>query len=216
MVAHAWWRVGVLRRCSMRLTSSQNVWAPRVQKPLSEFVGTQAAIHVHKFHPMIGVLLISTLSERVDQYILGFYHNTVSNHTCLASLIVQLFQGATYTLHNFDITAQDIMSDGRGFPCTPMQSSLAPGDPCCAWRPWGFTAKGLVWLALSAMRRQAIRHTSDNDTDDGFELEDYDGIEPPYPTYQWDRFMAEEGRKQMLREHAEVVVLWVARITLGI
>ncbi len=58
---------------------------------VTEFVGAQAAIHVHKFHPMTGVLLLSPLSDRVDQYILGFYHNTVGNHTCSATLLLNFF-----------------------------------------------------------------------------------------------------------------------------
>ena len=45
---------------------------------VTKFVGAQAAIHVHKFHPMTGLLLVSPLSIRVNQYILGFYHNMVS------------------------------------------------------------------------------------------------------------------------------------------
>ena len=41
-----------------------------------EFKGAQAAIHIHNFHPTIGVLLASPLSECVDQYILGFISNS--------------------------------------------------------------------------------------------------------------------------------------------
>ncbi len=54
--------------------------------------------------------------------------------------------------------------------------------------------------------------TSDDDTDDEFEFENYDGIEPPYPTYHFDRFLAEQGRKQILHEQAEAVALWAAGI----
>jgi len=49
---------------------------------------------------------------------------------------------------------------------------------------------------------------ADDDTDDELEFEDYDGIDPPYRTYHFDRYLAEEGEKQMLLERAEVVALW--------
>jgi hypothetical protein len=51
-----------------------------------------------------------------------------------------------------------------------------------------------------------------DDTDDELELEDYDGIEPPYPTYHFDRYLAQEGGKQMLLERAEAVALWASGV----
>jgi len=58
--------------------------------------------------------------------------------------------------------------------------------------------------------------TSDDDSDEEFEFEDYDGVEPPYPTYRFDRFLAEQGRKQMLHERAEAVAQWTSGITPGV
>jgi len=58
-----------------------------VKAIVREFVGAQAASHVHGFHPIIGICLNSNLCERVGQYVLGFYHNTVSHHTCSIILL---------------------------------------------------------------------------------------------------------------------------------
>ena len=53
---------------------------------------------------------------------------------------------------------------------------------------------------------------TDDDTDDELEFEDYDGIEPPYPMYHFDRYLAEEGEKQMLIERGEAVALWASGV----
>ncbi len=53
-----------------------------------EFVGAQTAIDVHRFHPMIGIFLLSSLDKRVDLYKLGFYHNAVSDDICSAILLL--------------------------------------------------------------------------------------------------------------------------------
>ena len=58
--------------------------------------------------------------------------------------------------------------------------------------------------------------TASNDSDDSFDSEDNDEIEPPYPTYRFDRFMAEQGRKQMNNERNEEVALWSAGIVPGV
>jgi len=87
---------------------------------VAQFVGEQAAIHVHKFHPMIGVLLFCSLSERVDQYILGFYHNTVSvqqfyhilNLSTVTRVILTLFTILTSRGRIYRSTVV-------GFPCLP-------------------------------------------------------------------------------------------------
>jgi hypothetical protein len=55
-----------------------------------EFVGEEAALQVHSFHPMIGILLLSALDDLVDQYMLGFYHNTVSNYAYMFKTILLL------------------------------------------------------------------------------------------------------------------------------
>ena len=51
-----------------------------------------------------------------------------------------------------------------------------------------------------------------DDSDDSFDFEDNDEIEPPYPTYRFDRFMAEQGRKQMINERNQEVALWSAGV----
>jgi len=54
--------------------------------------------------------------------------------------------------------------------------------------------------------------TASDESDDEFEFEDNDEIEPPYPTYYFDRFMAEQGRKQMIDERNQEVALWSAGV----
>lgn len=49
------------------------------EEVVRRFVGEQAAREVHRFHPAIGVLLVSTLDTLVDDHQLGFYHFTVRN-----------------------------------------------------------------------------------------------------------------------------------------
>ena len=56
---------------------------------VADFVGVQEAHYAHMFHEMIGILLTSTLDKEVDQYMLGFYHITVSNEYKYISLITQ-------------------------------------------------------------------------------------------------------------------------------
>jgi hypothetical protein len=51
-----------------------------------EFVGEEAALQVHRFHPMVGILLYGPLDDLMDQYMLGFYHNTVSNDIYMLKL----------------------------------------------------------------------------------------------------------------------------------
>ena len=45
---------------------------------VTRFEGAQAAHDIHRFHPSIGVLLLSTLDTLVDDYNLGFFHVSVS------------------------------------------------------------------------------------------------------------------------------------------
>ena len=58
--------------------------------------------------------------------------------------------------------------------------------------------------------------TSDDDSNDEFELGDYDGIEPPYPSYRFDRCLEEQGRIQVLQEQVEAMSLWAAGVEPGI
>jgi hypothetical protein len=46
---------------------------------ITRFVGAGMACHIHKFHPRLGILLLSTLDNFVDRFKLGFYHDTVRN-----------------------------------------------------------------------------------------------------------------------------------------
>jgi len=64
--------------------------ADGVKAVVRQFVGAQVASHVHRFHPIIGICLNINLSERVGQYILGFYHNTVSHHTCSTIILLNV------------------------------------------------------------------------------------------------------------------------------
>ena len=58
------------------------------KRVVEEFVGAQAARQVHRFHAMIGILLIGSLDDLVDKYMLGFYHNAVSNDTYIFSYLI--------------------------------------------------------------------------------------------------------------------------------
>jgi len=48
------------------------------------------------------------------------------------------------------------------------------------------------------------------------EYEDNDEIDPPYPSYRFDRYLAEQGRRQMVLERHEEVVQWSSGIPSGI
>lgn len=48
--------------------------------------------------------------------------------------------------------------------------------------------------------------TADDISDD--EYEDNDEIDPPYPSYRFDRYLAEQGRRQMVLERNEEIVKW--------
>lgn len=48
--------------------------------------------------------------------------------------------------------------------------------------------------------------TADDISDD--EYEDNDEIDPPYPPYRFDRYLAEQGRRQMVLERNEEIVKW--------
>jgi len=50
--------------------------------------------------------------------------------------------------------------------------------------------------------------TASDESDDEFESDSNDEIEPPYPTYNFDRFMVEQGRKQMIEERNQEVAQW--------
>ena len=61
-----------------------------VKNVFRDFVGAHVA-QVHRFHPMIGILLNANADKLVDLYHLGFYHNTVSTHTCSTILLLNRF-----------------------------------------------------------------------------------------------------------------------------
>jgi len=58
--------------------------------------------------------------------------------------------------------------------------------------------------------------TASDESDDEFEFEDDDEIEPPYPTYRFDRFLAKQGKIQMMHERNKEVALWSAGIVPGV
>jgi len=58
--------------------------------------------------------------------------------------------------------------------------------------------------------------TENDELSDEFEFDGNDEIEPPYPTYHFDRFMAEQGRRQMIEERNQEVALWSAGIVPGV
>ena len=55
--------------------------------------------------------------------------------------------------------------------------------------------------------------TASDESDD--EFEDNDEIEPPCPTYRFDQFIAEQGRKQMMHERNQEVALWSTGVVAG-
>jgi hypothetical protein len=54
--------------------------------------------------------------------------------------------------------------------------------------------------------------SDDSDSDDKYS--DNDG--PPYPSYQFDQFLAEQGKRQMMRELHEKVGQWSSEVPSGI
>ena len=137
------------------------------------------------------------------------------------------------TIDNRNVTAQDIAFDGSGIPLYasanlprlhlhPVMLSVHDG-------PKALPSKGVFdWHYLQCVAKRFATQdykelpgiyfsvypfkTNSDDTDDEFEFEDYDGIEAPYPTYYFNRFLAEQWRKQMLHEQAEEVALWAAGV----
>ena len=53
---------------------------------------------------------------------------------------------------------------------------------------------------------------------DEYEFEDNDDseIDPPYPSFRFDRYLAEQGRRQMVLERREEVVKWSSGVPSGI
>jgi hypothetical protein len=41
---------------------------------------------------------------------------------------------------------------------------------------------------------------------------DNDDIEPPYPSYHFDRYLEEQGRRQMALDHYKEVLQWTSGI----
>jgi hypothetical protein len=52
--------------------------------------------------------------------------------------------------------------------------------------------------------------TADDISDD--EYEDNDETDPPYPSYRFDRYLAEQGRRQMALERHEEMIQWSSGI----
>ena len=44
------------------------------------------------------------------------------------------------------------------------------------------------------------------------EYEDDEDTDPPYPSYRFDRYLAEQGRRQMALERHEEMVQWASRV----
>ncbi|CAA7268420.1 unnamed protein product [Cyclocybe aegerita] len=184
---------------------------------VTEFVGAQAALGVHRFHPMIGILLLKTLDDRVDQYTLGFYHNTDD----------------TYTLHNFE-TDQDvtivgfessIFSGPSVFPRLHLHQMMLsvhggneplPPKGVFDWHYLQCVAKRFATSDYKTVPGIYFHvypfKTADDESDDEFEFEDNGEAEPPYPTYRFDRFLAEQGRIQRMHERAQEVARWSAGV----
>jgi hypothetical protein len=56
--------------------------------------------------------------------------------------------------------------------------------------------------------------TADDESDEIYT--DNDDLEPPYPSYPFDRFLAERGRQQMALERADEVMRWSSEVVSGI
>jgi hypothetical protein len=52
---------------------------------------------------------------------------------------------------------------------------------------------------------------SDSDSSDG-QYTDIDESDPPWPSYHLDKFLMEQGEKQMARELREVVAKWSSEV----
>ncbi|KAJ3502954.1 hypothetical protein NLJ89_g8654 [Agrocybe chaxingu] len=171
---------------------------------VTDFVGAQATLGVHRFHPMIGIFLLKTLDDRVDRYTLGFYHVT----------------GDTYTLHNFqedqDVTVAGFESFILASPIHGGNQPLPPKG-VFDWHYLQCVAKRFATMDYKAVPgiyfyAYPFRMDDDDESDDEFEFEDNNEIEPPYPTYRFDRFLMEQGRKLRMHERDQEIARWSASV----
>ena len=75
------------------------------KQAVAAFVGAEEALQAHQYHPMVGILLFGPLAIDVDQYMLGFYHNVVSNSRYIFSnLLTRLCHLGRHIVHSSDST----------------------------------------------------------------------------------------------------------------
>jgi len=98
-----------------------------VKSVVADFVGEQETHYAHKFHEMIGILLIGTLDVEVDRYMLDFFHVAVSNEYIYSTilLLTESTKGDTYALHHFD-TTQNLNFLGYDFDVQPFSDLSLP------------------------------------------------------------------------------------------
>ncbi|KAF9510047.1 hypothetical protein BS47DRAFT_1348462 [Hydnum rufescens UP504] len=187
---------------------------------VTRFSGAQAALGIYSFAPKIGILLWSPLDTLVDHFHLGFYHE----------------MGDTYTLHNFHPTIRTLSVLGS----QPIPILTAPplhlhsvtlsvhgGDipvPAPGVFDWHYLQcvigmfgtpqyKNVPNIRFFVYPFKTADDLNDESMDD--EYMDNNGIEPPHPTYNFDKYRRQLGERQMALERDEAVARWSSGVQSG-
>ncbi|KIM44258.1 hypothetical protein M413DRAFT_443277 [Hebeloma cylindrosporum] len=185
----------------------------------AKFSGPEAALDIHTFDPRIGILLFSPLYPLVDHYKLGFYH----------------VQDNNYILHNFDNPDMTIIGLPRvgileNIPLPDLHLhplTLIARNPVAPMPPPGIFNWHYMQCVIELFGTPQYKkfpnikyfihpfNTAADIADDEYMYEDDDETEPPYPSYRFDRYLAEQGRRQMALERHEEMVQWSSGIPHG-
>ncbi|KIM41748.1 hypothetical protein M413DRAFT_27333 [Hebeloma cylindrosporum] len=185
---------------------------------VARFAGDQESLGIGAFDPKLGILLQSNLENLVDYYNLAFYHVSDDN----------------YILHNFHTEYPDLtllglprdlagLENARGLhlhPVTLVAHSQVAHLPPPGVFNWHYL-QCVIGVFGTAQYKDFpdIKYfvypfkTADEISED--EYEDNDETEPPYPSYRFDRYLAEQGRRQMALQRHEEVVRWSSGIPPG-
>lgn len=201
-----------------------------VKAVMTRFVGAGEEVGLHKFHPKIGILLMTNLDKLVESYKLGFYLNSVSINVYLAiSLLSHVISwGTTYTAHNFDVNEMDVSIFGITVPRvdnatlprlhqqTVTLSVHSGSDPLPPIGLFGWHYLQCVLDRFATGDYKAVEgifyyvypfKTEDDDSDDDSNNSNNE-IRSPWPSYHFDRIMGEKIRKLKMKERNHEVAMW--------
>jgi len=193
---------------------------------VARFCGDQAALGIHKFDPRIGIFLYMPLDKLVDDYELGFYYVTediYALHNFAPNLVDCSFIGATAEPGSVLAIADDKMPRLHLYT---VNLSLHDPDPTVSLPPKGIFDFHYLQCVLTVFATPQYKNLPnvkffshpfktmwDDDSDEEFVD---DGVkEPPCPSWRFDRFLAEQGRRQMMLERNEEVRRWTGGVEGG-